>query len=234
LNLWVQGPLGSGISGASTLLPAHKLPQAWLAMNQSPPDQTQIPQDRAQLRRQLRELRRALSPQQQRQASLSCLRQLMQYPKFIRSQHFGLYLANDGELDPAPIAQQLWKMNKFCYLPVLHPSRPRELWFVRYTPDTPLKPNRFGIGEPDPFRNQRLQAKFLDMVLLPLVGFDRNGGRLGMGGGFYDKTFAFKKDKPEGKPYLIGLAHSIQEVPALGLADWDIPLSGVATEHELI
>lgn len=203
-------------------------------MNQSPPDQTQIPQDRAQLRRQLRELRRALSPQQQRQASLSCLRQLMQYPKFIRSQHFGLYLANDGELDPAPIAQQLWKMNKFCYLPVLHPSRPRELWFVRYTPDTPLKPNRFDIGEPDPFRNQRLQAKFLDMVLLPLVGFDRNGGRLGMGGGFYDKTFAFKKDKPEGKPYLIGLAHSIQEVPALGLADWDIPLSGVATEHELI
>lgn len=206
-------------------------------MTQSPPDQGSAAQkilDRKALRQQLRAARRALSPQQQRQASLGCLRQLMQNPRFMRSQHLALYLANDGELDPAPIAQQLWKMNKFCYLPVLHPSRPRELWFVRFTPDSPLKPNRFGIGEPDPFKNHQLPAKLLDMVLLPLVGFDRAGGRLGMGGGYYDKTFAFKQAKPEGKPHLIGLAHSCQEMPALGLEEWDIPLSGVATERELI
>src|SRR5690606_41971617 len=93
-------------------------------------------------------------------------------------------------------------------LPVLRPDKTNQLWFVRFDPDTPLKPNRFGIAEPDPFQNHRLPAHLLDMVLLPLVGFDRSGARLGMGAGFYDYTFAFKQQKSKGKPYLFGLAHA--------------------------
>lgn len=189
---------------------------------------------RTQLREELRARRRALSPQQQQQASTNVLRQLMRQPVFMRSHHVALYMAADGEVDPMPIAQQLWKMNKHCYLPVLHPHRPRELWFVRFDADTPLIPNRYGISEPDPFSNHQLPAHLLDTVLLPLVGFDRSGARLGMGAGFYDRTFAFKHRKTKGRPYLIGLAHGCQEVEKLVAAEWDVPLYAIASDKELI
>lgn len=189
---------------------------------------------RTQVRAALRARRRALSPMQQQQASLGALRQLMKLPIFLRSYHVAIYIAADGELDPLPIARQLWKMNKHCYLPVLHPHKPRQLWFVRYVADTPLTPNRFGIAEPDPFHNHKLPANLLDCALLPLVGFDRLGTRLGMGGGFYDTTFAFKQQKPKGRPYLIGLAHACQEVEKLAVTSWDIPLYGIASDKEMI
>ncbi|RYZ92779.1 MAG: 5-formyltetrahydrofolate cyclo-ligase, partial [Moraxellaceae bacterium] len=147
--------------------------------------------------------------------------------------HVAIYMANDGELDPRVIAEQLWKMDKFCYLPVLHPTNHRELWFVRFTPDTPLKLNRFKILEPDHRQNHKIPAHLLDAVLLPLVGFDRSGARLGMGGGFYDRTFAFHQHK-KGKPYLLGIAHACQETPSLETASWDIPLYGVVTDAEVI
>jgi 5-formyltetrahydrofolate cyclo-ligase len=166
-----------------------------------------------QLRNELRAQRRALTPAQQQQASLLLLRQLMKLPQFMRAQHIALYIANDGEIDPALIAQQLWKMEKHTYLPVLH-----------------LSPNRYGIAEPDHRREHRLPANLLDVVLMPLVGFDSSGARLGMGGGFYDTTFAFKHKKPAGRPYLIGLAHSCQQVDALPRDSWDIPLFAIATE----
>lgn len=199
-------------------------------MTDSPPEAS----TRSELRKQLRALRKALSPMQQQQASLGLLRQLMKQPLFMRSHHVALYMAADGEIDPAIVAQQLWKMNKTCYLPVLRPDKERQLWFVRFEPDTPLTPNRFGIAEPDPFKNHRLPANLLDMALLPLVGFDRSGSRLGMGAGFYDYTFAFKQQKTKGKPYLIGLAHACQEVESLATANWDIPLHGIATDKEMI
>lgn len=189
---------------------------------------------RSQLRQELRARRQALSPMHQQQASLNALRQLMKLPIFMRSHHVALYMATDGELDPLPIARQLWKMNKFCYLPVIHPHKPRHLWFVRFEADTPLKPNRFGIGEPDPFHNHQLPVNLLECVLMPLVGFDRSGARLGMGGGFYDTSFAFKQQKPKGRPYLIGLAHTCQEVDELTVKDWDIPLHGIVSDTEWI
>lgn len=191
------------------------------------------PDSRQTLRKELRARRNALNPTQQEAASAWVLRHLMKLPQFLRAQHLALYIAADGELNPQPIAEQLWKMGKQVYLPVLHPTQAGQLWFLEYTPDTQLKPNRFGIPEPDHRYERRLPAKLLDLVLLPLVGFDRKGGRLGMGGGFYDRTFAFHKGKKT-KPYLLGLAHACQEVEHLDLADWDIPLYAVVTDQALI
>jgi 5-formyltetrahydrofolate cyclo-ligase len=188
---------------------------------------------KTELRKTLRAQRNALNSSQQSAAAVWALRHIMTLPVFIRAQHIALYLAADGELSPQKIAEQLWKMGKHCYLPVLHPSLPRQLWFVEYTRDTPLLPNRFGILEPDHRAAKRIAANLLDIVLLPLVGFDRHGGRLGMGGGFYDTTFAFHKGK-KNKPYLLGMAHACQEVETLELAEWDIPLFGVVTDKELI
>ena len=188
---------------------------------------------RSNLRKELRARRNALNPSQQEAASAWVLRHLMKVPKFLRAHHVALYVPNDGELNPAPIAEQLWKMGKQCYLPVLHPTLDRQLWFVEYTPDSVLTPNRFKIPEPDRRQAHKIAAQLLDIVLLPLVGFDRRGGRLGMGGGFYDTTFAFHKGKKT-KPYLIGLAHACQEVESLDMADWDIPLHRVVTDKEVV
>ncbi len=191
-------------------------------------------QHKAQLRKELRQRRRALSPPQQAQASTLLLRHLLQFSAFMRGRHVALYIANDGEIDPAPITQRLWQMGKRCYLPVVHPSKARELWFVEFTPNTPLTPNHFGIPEPDHRQAHKMPAHLLDVVLMPLVGFDRLGARLGMGGGFYDTTFAFKQQQPANKPVLIGLAHSCQEVESLSADNWDIPLSAIATEKEIL
>ena len=139
---------------------------------------------RQNLRQQLRERRQALTPSEQAQASQWLLRKLMSVPQVLRGQHIALYWAMDGEIDLAPVAEQLWKMGKQCYLPVLHPHQERQLWFVKYLPDSPLIPNRFKIPEPDYRSGQKLPAHLLDVVLLPLVGFDASGARLGMGGGF--------------------------------------------------
>lgn len=189
-----------------------------------------------QLRRQMRARRRALTPAQQRRSAQALARQLQRMPAFIRSRKIALYLPNDGEIDPRPLAKKAWRMGKHCYLPVLHPLKPRQLIFIRYRPDTPLYPNRFGIPEPDLRRHSWLAPESLDLVLLPLVAFDREGGRLGMGGGFYDSTFAFKnRTLPrKTKPQLVGLAHSCQEAESVARETWDIPLSAIVTERELI
>jgi len=189
---------------------------------------------RQALRRELRAKRKALGATEQQHHAQLLVRQLMKLPQFMRAQYFALYMASDGEIDTLPLAQQLWRMKRKTYLPVLRPDKPQELWFVEFDADTQLSPNRFGIPEPDFRHHHRLPAARLDMALMPLVGFDRQGARLGMGGGFYDRTFAFKQLTPSGRPYLVGLAHSCQEVPSLCSASWDIPLFGVATEREFI
>ena len=186
---------------------------------------------RHQLRHQLRQRRRQLTPQQQRTASLKLDRVLGRDRRFIRSQHIAFYLANDGEINPTALLNRAFKMNKHCYLPVL---TGKKLWFARYCIGDKLVNNRFGIPEPLN-KHRRLPAKSLDMVLMPLVGFDRDGGRLGMGGGFYDRSFSWLHTQTQlRRPQLVGLAHHCQEVRQLTLASWDIALSAIATDKELI
>jgi len=185
---------------------------------------------RKQLRRDLRQRRRALTPAQQRTAAAGLCRWLKHQPLFIRSRHIAFYLPNDGEIDPRPLLEAALACGKRCYLPVLKPGAENRLWFVRFDKDTSLHNNRFGIPEPRADYRRVLAAEQLDLVLMPLVGFDTGGGRMGMGGGFYDRTFEFKHHLKQ-KTYLLGLAHSCQQVEKLEVATWDIPLSAIATER---
>src|SRR5690625_5462302 len=150
-----------------------------------------LAQAKQRLRQEMRARRRNLSPEQHQRAAHSLSNHLVRLPAFGRSRHLALYLPNDGEIDPGPLTLAAWRMGKRCYLPVLHPLDDRRLAFVRYEADTALRPNRFGIREPDFRRTSRLAPEQLDLVLLPLVAFDRTGDRLDMGGGLYDQTFAF-------------------------------------------
>lgn len=180
---------------------------------------------KSELRRQLRERRRSLSAHDQRLASHAIDRQLRALPAVRGAKNMALYLANDGEISPDVTLKRLARMGRRCYLPCLNG---KALQFRRFRLGQTLIRNRFDIPEPPAARGSALPASALDVILLPLVGFDRKGNRLGMGGGFYDRTLAglSKTDRP----LLIGLAHHCQEVDKLPVQSWDIPLDVVATD----
>lgn len=187
---------------------------------------------RPALRRQLRQARRQLSPLQQRKAAKNLYRQLAQHPLFRRARHVALYLPNDGEIDPRALLLEAQRRGKATYLPVLNAWPRTRMVFQHIMPNEHLKPNRFGIAEPA-FRPARQRPIWtLDLVLMPLVGFDEHGGRLGMGGGFYDRSLAYRSRRKNGhKPTLLGLAHECQKVDRLPLASWDVPLQATVTDQ---
>ena len=188
-------------------------------------------QKRKKLRRDLRLARQSLSPRQQRVAAENLTRRLCIHPLFIRSGRIGLYLANDGEIDPAGIARAALKYNKKVFLPVLNPVHKGHLLFLPWTPTTPMRKNRFGIMEPDIRQIKPRPAWVPDLVLMPLTGFDSKGNRLGMGGGFYDRSFNFKRHLTHNAPpVLVGLAHECQKVGSIPVASWDVPVHAVFTD----
>ena len=186
---------------------------------------------RLQLRRQLRAARRALSHQEQRRAARDLYRQLAQQPLFRRAKHIALYLPNDGEIDPRPLLRAAQRRGKATYLPVLCRWPATKMVFQRFRPHDRLHRNRFKIAEPRPNRAQQRKVWSLDLLLMPLVGFDPHGGRLGMGGGFYDRCLAYqKRHRHWHTPRLLGLAHECQKVEKLSMASWDIALHATVSD----
>ncbi|WLH90192.1 5-formyltetrahydrofolate cyclo-ligase [Pseudomonas sp. FP453] len=191
------------------------------------------PLSRPQLRRMLRKARRELSPSEQRKAALGLYRQLAQQPLFRRAKHISLYLPTDGEIDPRLLLRAAQRRGKATYLPVLSAWPRTKMVFQRVRPGEKLRPNRFRILEPRVNIGQQRKVWALDLVLLPLVGFDDVGGRLGMGGGFYDRSLAYlARRKSWRKPTLLGLAHECQKVEKLTQASWDVPLAGTVTDKQ--
>lgn len=187
---------------------------------------------RRALRSELRAARRALTPVQRRQYAEDCARRLIGHTAFRNARRIAAYLPADGELDTAPLIERAWAMGKQVYLPVLLPQGENRLWFARYEPDTPLRRNRFDIPEPDRAPHTRIAPLALDLVLTPLVGFDAQGHRLGMGGGFYDRSFAYLlRHRYWLRPRLVGLAYAFQRVDRLPAQDWDVPLRAIATDR---
>lgn len=136
------------------------------------------------------------------------------------------YWAVDGEV---PLLALLGAPRDFVYcLPVVQPGK--RLRFGPWRSGDALVQNRFGIPEPDLDSASLIDPELLDHVLLPLVGFDTRGHRLGTGGGYYDRSFAFRHGNAR-PPRLIGIGYSCQQVDALPAADWDVPLDLIVTEH---
>lgn len=190
------------------------------------------PTARNALRRELRRQRSSLSPSEQARAAGQLARNLAATRLFRTSRRIAVYLPNDGEIATHPVMTRLWAMGKECFLPMLSRLRHDRLWFAPYLPDTALAGNRFGIPEPVVPARAWVRAQELDLILMPLVAFDSQGNRLGMGGGYYDKSLAFLRHRQAWrKPHLIGLAHDFQQVPRLEAFPWDIPLHAVVTDR---
>jgi 5-formyltetrahydrofolate cyclo-ligase len=172
-----------------------------------------------------------LDPATRAHASARVCRALAATGAFHRARRLAVYLSRGGEVDLTALVIRAWKAGKRCYLPVVERGRLR---FLPYAPDTVLRPNRFGIPEPAETASRQVPASALDLVVLPLVAFDAAGNRLGMGGGYYDRTFAFSHRRLRWRrPVLIGAAYGFQRVPALAVSPWDVPLDAAATEGGL-
>ena len=189
---------------------------------------------RARLRRMIRDRRRALSQLQRRHAADAVARNSAVIRLLGRHSRMAFYLANDGEIDPALLMERLHHAGKHCYLPVLDRHRDRALWFAPHSPGGPTVRNRFGIPEPLTPPGGRLRASQLDVVILPLVAFDEQGNRLGMGGGFYDRSLSFLGHRHRWRrPLLLGLGYQFQQIDTLATRSWDVPLDGIITERGL-
>ena len=178
---------------------------------------------RQQLRQQMRETRQKQTALQQQQAAQHITEKALKLIEQQRAKNIALYLAFDGEISTKPLINQLWQQGKHVYLPVLHPFVHGHLLFLRYLPDTPMKANKFGILEPHLNVKSVLPIEQLDIIFTPLVAFDKLGNRLGMGGGFYDRTL----QNSQHRFITVGLAHQCQHVEALPIESWDIPLEHI-------
>jgi 5-formyltetrahydrofolate cyclo-ligase len=199
---------------------------------------------RQQLRRDMRRQRQALSQAEQQQAAVDLVSVFAAQPTLLQAEHIALYLSNDAELDTSLLIDWLWQQGKQLYLPILHPVCPGHLLFQRYSSSTPMQRNRFGIPEPVLNCSQICPLSQLSLICLPLVAFDAAGNRMGMGGGFYDRTLAQlpalsetlplqASDQRAQRPMLLGLAHQCQQLEALPQQAWDIPLHAVLTPTKL-
>ena len=185
-------------------------------------------QNRQQIRQVIRSRRQQISPEQQTSASQILIEQFKQHPLISRAERIALYLATDGELDTSPVIEWCWQQHIAVCLPVLHPFSKGHLLFLHFTADSPMSTNRFGIIEPQLNCQQIVPLSTIDIICTPLVAFDQQGNRLGMGGGFYDRTLTQWHHQRLG-PYPIGLAHDCQEVDAVPTEHWDVPLPEILT-----
>ncbi len=175
----------------------------------------------------MRAARRALTPLVRRRASAAITRRLARLPAFRQARDVALYVSTDGEIDLAPLAGLAVARGKRVWLPVVRPGGRME--FARSLPGTPVRRNSFGIPEPACFARQRRGAARMDLVIVPLVAFDRSGHRLGMGGGYYDRALAGVR-----RPYVAGASFALQEVNRLPARHWDIPMRIIVTERGIV
>lgn len=183
-----------------------------------------------QLRLHYREVRSKIPVKEREQAAFAAARIFAHIDVFNQSEHIACYLPNKDEFDPMPILDVIWQAKKQCYLPVLAKSNDKTLVFVPYAYGDALHRNQFSILEPINISHS-IPLSELDLVITPLIAFDKQGHRLGTGGGYYDKTF---EHQAANKPYMMGLGYAAQEAPHIPADPWDITLKSVITEKGLV
>jgi 5-formyltetrahydrofolate cyclo-ligase len=182
---------------------------------------------RRQLRRELRAQRRAFPGLLRAAADRSIQAHIRSLAEFRRARRVALFMPFDGEPSLAPLVDLARRQRKRLYVPVL---RGMTMTFAELEPGATLALNFFGILEPK--LGAKIDARRLDLVLTPLVGFDDRGVRLGVGRGYYDRCFRFLRHRIHWRrPKLLGVAYELQRLPPLVPSSWDVPLWAVVTER---
>ncbi len=191
-----------------------------------------MPHDKATLRRELRLLRRALAPSEHRVASLAAARVIAKLPQFTAGRRVAVYLPFDGEADPTSLVHHARRRGVRLFVPIVSDLRHRRLRFHPLT--SGRRRGRFGIEVPERL-GRPIGARWFDLVIVPVVGIDDRGRRLGMGGGFYDRALEFRGHRLRWRgPLLVGFAFDCQRVGSVFAQSWDVALDAAATQSGLM
>jgi 5-formyltetrahydrofolate cyclo-ligase len=174
--------------------------------------------------------RRNMRPDERHDASQIICRRLTQSSIFFASHSIGCYLPAYDEVDTLPVVERAWSANKRIFVPVLR--KHHKMLFREMLPGTTLEKNGYGIWEP--ISGAFVSPRNLDVVIAPTVAFDDFGNRIGMGGGYFDRCFAYLLHRKLWlRPKLIGVAFSCQKVEKIPANPWDIPLYKVFTDDRV-
>ncbi|WP_022950825.1 5-formyltetrahydrofolate cyclo-ligase [Leucothrix mucor] len=195
-------------------------------------------ENQQRIRHQVCAQRAALSVEDQTSFSAQICQNILDSGCLESAQHIAFYLPIRGEADPTTLQAQLAKNHpdRTFYVPILPEDKQAKLTFAAYKPDSAMIINRFGILEPDLSQTEILEdATKLDAVIMPLVAIDPLGNRIGMGGGYYDRTFAFKhQDNAPQLPQLIAFAYDFQMIETQTPQPWDVPAEAIATQSSFL
>jgi 5-formyltetrahydrofolate cyclo-ligase len=188
---------------------------------------------RASIRKIVSAKRKALTSVFQEESAEALLLRLQNNTIVQKAEYIALYLAVNGELNLEPFIQWCWQQKKQVYLPIVHPFSKGNLLFLAYEPDSTMINNRYNIKEPKLDVRHIKPVQQLDIILTPLVAFDSKGERIGMGGGYYDRTLAnwyeYYTQDNHCSPAIIGIAHDCQQIETVPHEAWDIPLPTIIT-----
>lgn len=183
---------------------------------------------KSRLRRELRSARQALARAQRRAKSLRAAQHLLHAPRLRRARCIAVYVAIGSELDTSALIASLHRLKRRVRVPVVQAGDTASMRMLPLGPGAVLRARRYGIHEPA--RRLRPQRReHIDLVVLPLIGFDARGFRLGSGGGYYDRWLATQRPRP----YCVGYGYALQEVESLPTEPWDQGLDAVCTERGL-
>jgi 5-formyltetrahydrofolate cyclo-ligase len=183
---------------------------------------------KTRLRKEIRQKRAAIDPARRSGWDMCINQNLENYTREMTPRVVAAYMAFDGEPDLLPALTRLGREGVKLALPVIQDVPGKAIITMKaWSPDMELAANRYGIAEPDGTEDVRIAD--IDLVLVPLVGWDRTGGRLGMGASFYDRLF--QPFAGLEKPLRIGVAYELQRLSSVPRDPWDIRLHGVLTEN---
>jgi 5-formyltetrahydrofolate cyclo-ligase len=202
------------------------------AVSADPSGSVSLNESRRLLRAQLRGKRRAVTPAQRAIASRLLARNVDRAFHLRRGKRIAVYASLREEIDTQPLIELAQRRGCRIFLPRIN-RRTSHIRFLEVVRNGRQSVNHLGILEPT--GSQALSARWFHLVLMPLVGFDHRGMRLGMGGGFYDRTFAFRNTHTRWRrPRLVGLAYSFQQLPMIASAAHDVRLDAVVTEKGVV
>ena len=177
------------------------------------------------LRQQIKKRLHNLTPNFRLAASQKVKNKIITNNIFIHSKNIACYIPMDNEVDVWPIIETIWQQRKNCYLPLYDPSdiknnkkTKKSLYFIKFQKYNTYNPKAYSI--------KFIAPQKIDLVIVPLLGFNKNRFRLGRGAGYYDRTFEFKQQNPKAKPYLLGVGYKWQQIEFKS-NPWDVAMDEI-------